>query len=976
MNRLRNILACLAPVLLLAAGHARAAIVVWSDNFETNAPSRWYSTGVWKIGSPTAGPATNALGYHTYSGTNCASTQGYSPVSSGADVRLVCTNYIGTNTTLLVPPAGLSPRLRFEQWFQFVNAQAFIEVSTNNGTNWTSLSLTNGGFVPANQTYSGGGVWSRPSVDLSAYGGQKIQIAFHFSFGGTGNALGWFVDDVEVDAGPPVLNFPESFEAGGGDWSVDSGGWQIGKPTGGPGAAHTGTNCAATGLSGSYGNNVDSRLISPPFVVPSSGGPQLRFWQWYSLNQAFGWVEINNGSVNGSTTTNTTITTNVVSGFDTNIYQFSVSTIGGYTAPFYYNSAIGGWTNGTKVFGIVTDSNTTPYGKYFEAGNPPFVNYLSPASIPSDYRATNVAALTSVTNLQGATWIPLNGGNYVVGSFGTTNITTYKTNTGTVFSESSWIPISPTNGFATGSAISPGWPNWTNVSLDLSSYGGQEIEVAFHFVSGSLYTAPGWFVDDIFVTSQPQLNTLSNVTIVAGQTFSQELTATNPLLPNATYTFSSPSFPAPQITNNGPTEAVLTWTNTGIVDGALIWTNTFVTLNSYPVTYNLSVIAADNNTPPQTATNSFQLTIDAPPAPTLTVPSGAAIYAGETLSTTNYATNSIVPNAQYKYQLLSAPTNAAVDNNGVITWPTPFSQPTGPYSFIVQVTDNSQPPLSTNTSFVVMVTNIWMPTLTVPANQTLYAGQTMIVTNVATNSFQPGDTFNFGLISADLSGMDVSKLSTAGILTWVIPINQTAGVYTNVIQATDNNPPNYSVSGSFLVTVSNPPPPVLTLPPTQFIKAGQKLDITSISATNPVFPKSKYSFMVTNSPAGVSISKSTGELVWSTTPTNVLALATIYVIVDDDHVPPLSTSGSFLVAISPTPLSLGNKAIHTSGGGIAFTISPPITNTVWRILASTNLTSASSNWTPIYTNSISGNLIFTDLLATNYLQRYYRAVVP
>src|SRR5208282_5476265 len=85
------------------------------------------------------------------------------------------------------------------------------------------------------------------------------------------NALGWFVDDVEVVTDQPGVSFPESFEAGIGDWAVDFGTWEIGQPTSGPKAAHTGTNCAATVLAGNYANNVDSRLISPPFLVPASG---------------------------------------------------------------------------------------------------------------------------------------------------------------------------------------------------------------------------------------------------------------------------------------------------------------------------------------------------------------------------------------------------------------------------------------------------------------------------------------------------------------------------------------------------------------------------------------------------------------------------------------------------------------------------------------------------------------------------------
>jgi hypothetical protein len=133
-------------------------------------------------------------------------------------------------------------------------------------------------------------------VDLSAYAGQAVQLAFHMVFaqtpynGGAFNTSpGWYIDDVALVTGPPVFNRTEGFENGIGDWYADSGIWQVGVPTSGPGSARTGTNCAATILSGnypmppfSYAPGPNSRLISPPFLVPPAlGNPNLRFSHWY-----------------------------------------------------------------------------------------------------------------------------------------------------------------------------------------------------------------------------------------------------------------------------------------------------------------------------------------------------------------------------------------------------------------------------------------------------------------------------------------------------------------------------------------------------------------------------------------------------------------------------------------------------------------------------------------------------------------------
>jgi len=90
-------------------------------------------------------------------------------------------------------------------------------------------------------------------------------------------------------------------------------------------------------------------------------------------------------------------------------------------------------------------------------------------------------------------------------------------------------------------------------------------------------------------------------------------------------------------------------------------------------------------------------------------------------------------------------------------------------------------------------------------------------------------------------------------------------------------------------------------------------------------------------------------------------------------------TNTFSVAVLPLPtqLTLTNLTFLTKGGRkFQFSIQTPWTNTPWRIEATTNLDA--TNWLPVYTNKTGagGALLFTDQLATNFLQRYYRAVFP
>jgi RHS repeat-associated protein len=276
----------LAAFLLLAfTAASRAETVYWSDNFETNSSSHWSATSPWHIGFPTKGPGA------PNSGNNCAMTESY---TANKDVRLICTSYLGSNT-IVVPSSDQYPRLRFWQWMNFANALGYVEISTDKGSTWTTISQS---LLNIN----GSGVWSRQSLDLRPYAGLGIQVAFHFTSGGVGgNGLGWYVDDVALVTGSPVINEPEGFESGQGDWGVSSGTWEVGYPGAGPGYANSGNNCAGTVLNGNYANNANSTLFTPPFVVASWGNQALSFWHWYNLNNALAYVNISTD--NGNTWT-------------------------------------------------------------------------------------------------------------------------------------------------------------------------------------------------------------------------------------------------------------------------------------------------------------------------------------------------------------------------------------------------------------------------------------------------------------------------------------------------------------------------------------------------------------------------------------------------------------------------------------------------------------------------------------------------
>jgi hypothetical protein len=699
MSRRKNIFAgFLCAALWLVAGSGRAETACWSDNFETNTASRWTTNSVWKIGAPTAGPAK------PHSGTRCAATGLTANAPANADARLICTNYNGAST-LTIPDADQYPRLRYWQWFNFVNAQGYVEIREEGSTNWQVISATN--FSSGSTADYSSGVWSRPSIDLSAFAGANVQIAFHFTSwgGGWGSDPGWYIDDVAVVTNTPVFNNLEGFETGFDDWSVDAGTWEIGKPTSGPNAAHGGTNCAGTVLAGNYGWNMNTRLISPPFTVPATNRPTLRYAQWFKFVNAGGFVEVNNGDTSNTSITNTTITTNVVfSSFDTNTYQLSGAMVTGYSTPFYWNQTIGGWTNATKTLKNVQDTSgyVPKAGYYFEAGTTPLYGGVNTEYIGGITPLPQSAGATNYLAWQGMIWTNVaRNTNTPVGYFGTNYSYTYTTNTTVVTSASNWQPLSTTNLSQANASISSG--GWTNAALDLSDYAGQTVQVAFHFMSwGSGWgNAPGWYVDDVLVAENPELAMPDTQTNYAGQTLTVDLStaATDNTFPDDTLTFSLPS----HSTNVSITaDGILTWTNTGIKNGVLTWTNNSVAPGTNVIYVKVSDTTETNYGPLLATTNSFEIIFLPPPAPVLTVPTNQTISIRQTLTVTNFATNSFLPSSKFTFSLLSSFTNVTLTTNGVLTWTNTAALP-GTNVISVTVKDNSVPPLYATNSFTIQV---------------------------------------------------------------------------------------------------------------------------------------------------------------------------------------------------------------------------------------------------------------------------------
>jgi hypothetical protein len=273
---LLEVVVAAASMLFITTGFAAGikADTLWHDDFEDQ---NWFfkwsvSAGTWEVGVPMSGP-NNA-----YSGTRCAATILTGNYPPGANTRLE------RLTSFVVPSSSEHPRLRFWHWFQFENGDyGQVEIKVGNGS-----------WKPMPETYSWYSTkgWTYALIDLTPYADSTVQIGFFFHSDAPGDVgPGWYIDDVGVYTGQEVFNNPEGFELGIGDWAADRGTWEVGIPIGGPDTAHTGNQCAVTGLLGLYDSRVNSRLVSPPILLDSSA--RLLFWHRFSFSSGdYGQVQL------------------------------------------------------------------------------------------------------------------------------------------------------------------------------------------------------------------------------------------------------------------------------------------------------------------------------------------------------------------------------------------------------------------------------------------------------------------------------------------------------------------------------------------------------------------------------------------------------------------------------------------------------------------------------------------------------------
>lgn len=469
---------------------------ILQEDWESGIGNWSASNGVWEVGIPTVGPDSG------HSGQNCAGTILNGNYPGGSNTRLE--SPISPVISLPSLSSGEKIQLKFWHWFRNSDDKGDVQISVNGGE-WNTIS---------NPSFDGtSNLWTQYVADLSSYADSTIRIGFKFTSGTYNSDNGWYIDDILIER--KVVSFdnnnPEDFELGVGDWSADNGLWQVGIPQVGPDNSYSIPNCAGIVLDGNYPGGANTRLISPPILLPmisSTEKIQLKFWHWYINSDDKGYVQISVNRSEWRTISDPSFdgTSNLWTQYIADLSAYADSTV---RIGFYFTSGTYNAHNGWYIDDVLIETKFVSFNnpEDFELGVDDWSadNGIWQIGIPTvgpanTHSGQNCAGTILDNNYPGGSntrlispeieLIPLQGEIPVLYFWHWFRLSDDKGEVQISVNKGAWQTISgPFRG------TSPVWSQAPGV--DLSAFADSTIRIAFYFTSGTYNSDNGWYIDDI-----------------------------------------------------------------------------------------------------------------------------------------------------------------------------------------------------------------------------------------------------------------------------------------------------------------------------------------------------------------------------------------------------------------------------------------------------------------------------------------------
>ncbi len=284
---------------------------------------------------------------------------------------------------------------------------------------------------------------------------------------------------------------------------------------------------------------------------------------------------------------------------------------------------------------------------------------------------------------------------------------------------------------------------------------------------------------------------------------------------------------------------------------------------------------------------------------------GQSIDEFSTFSLNVSATDADQPPQTLTYSLVTAPPGMTIEpGTGAVTWTPAQTQSPSTNIVTVSVTDNGTPPLSTNTTFSVVVVERNLPPVWPPVGMITVNDASLLTVIVAARDTNIHAMITgYGLLQAPVG----ASINSKGVVTWKPGPAQSPSTNTFITVVTNNDPfdlvnPSLTSTNSFTVVVFAPS---LAPIPDYTIYVGQTLMVTNIAADND--PTRTLTFALTDGPASAIVGAANGVFAWRPGASYAGTTNAVTLRVNDNNVPPLSATQSFTIVVNnlSSPVALG-----------------------------------------------------------------------
>ncbi|MEW6305193.1 MAG: putative Ig domain-containing protein [Verrucomicrobiota bacterium] len=395
--------------------------------------------------------------------------------------------------------------------------------------------------------------------------------------------------------------------------------------------------------------------------------------------------------------------------------------------------------------------------------------------------------------------------------------------------------------------------------------------------------------------------------------------------------------------------------------GVFVWATTEA---DGPGVYPVTVTVTDDGVPVQSSSHTFNVTVNEinsaptlPGFPLMNTPEGQLF----TLSAA--AADSDLPANTLTYSFIgSVPQGAALNpQTGSLTWTPSEAQGPGSYTFTVQVVDNGQPPLSSQTSFTLVVQEAnSAPVVAAIADKTVNENFPLTFNVSATDPDLPANSLTYSLGSGAPAGATIN--ANTGAFSWTPSETDGGSTFAITVIVTDNGSPTRSSSATFNVTVNEiNRAPILNAIANQGVNEGSTLTVTAVASDTDIPAQTVTFSLGSGAPAGATINPSSGAFSWATTEAHGPGVYPITIIATDNGTPPASSSRTFNVTVNevntaPALAAIPNATVN-EGTALTFTASGtdadvPAQSLAYSLVtgfpagATINSTSGAFSWTP------------------------------